>query len=916
MSNKSDISAELNLDISGYSSNISRAIRDSDSLDSALADLIASSNKAESALNDINGDVSVDVDADYHSLLEADDLVDKLDSQSATVNVDTDSSDAKDEIEDIRGKLANLQTLGILNLAVNLAGKIPGPSDIPLLGAIVEADDAARSLVASLGELGQANAAQYVGESRQVFTGGFGEDRQEAAEAYATTVQLTKDETGKLATTGENFGTITERAFTTAKIAGENYNAVLAAADTLVQTGITPTYEEAFDVITTGYQNGLNKGGQFLDTIKESGAAFGELRFKGGDLLTFLQQGLEGGAKDTAQLGELVLELNTKLKSAMSGKGAEFDAFKALGLRDEVKAVQAGEMTGVQFAGALFTAIEDNSQKKNIQELVSTALGSKAEELTIPVLIDIDPTQIDSELASYTGATLDAQIQLQGGLGESWQILQRTIETDLATSVSDAFDIPGKINQFNEGVRKFSEEIRNGATIPQAIEVAFQIPGFADTAAGLESALGNLGIVLLQVAASILDAIGQGGAAESVRGTVAEAGAAQLAFDLKINAGNQEAIASTIQTAIDRGVDTSKITTGITTAGQELISQGELDKAQTLIDATRSLSGVTMPWSVMTFLSGEGIDVTNFDAVKTRLEEIEGSFTSIGNLSIGTVGGMSALDVASTIESIDTAEPARKAVAPLTEAFESAKAEIQGKLDTTSAIITNRLSDIESAATENIQPVTESTDALSTAFTAAGTAFTLLNTNVATNIGVISTTLMTGVMDIDSFSGNTVDRIQGDVPSAFEHAGQTVIQFGYDLGGTMRQAVSDVDDFIRKFLSINNMEVTVPTPQVGGGGGTPPGSQGHAAGGVIMPGSVDTVHGGEQLVYGAGQDVAVLNRQTSSAIEAAIAQYAAGMGAMGGGGNTTVNNYVNMTFNTSGAAATSAALNSTQIRGF
>lgn len=883
MSNKSDISGELNLDISGYSSSIARAIRDSDSLDSALSDLIAQSNKAETALNDIGGDVSVEVDTDYHSLTEAGDLVDNLDSQTASVTVDTDASDAKSDIASIQDQLGTLKNLAVINLLMTGLENIPGPDDIPLLNTIIEADTAARSIVASLGEMGKANAPAYTQQAQDVYASGAFESQQEAADALTETIRLTHNELGDATTTGENFGKVTEAAWVAAQVGGKDFNEVIRAADTLVNTGLAPDYQTAMDIITKGFQEGLDKGGQFLDTINEKSTVFKELGIDAQTMLGILKTGLEGGAKDAATIGEIIGSLDEKIKGGVERGGADYDLFRKLGLSDESKAYKAGEITGGQFITALLAAIEEKKGTRGFDTDAVTALfGGKVQDLTLDVALTLDPAQVQNEVSSITGTTLDAQLEIMGGLGTSWETLKRTVETELASSVSTAFDIPGKIEAFNQGVRKFSDEIQNGATIPQAIEMAFEIPGFATTVANLESALGNLGITMLQVAASILDAIGQGGAATTVRGTVAESAAGQMAFDLKLNAGNEEAIAGIIRTAIDRGVEDSALVAGIQQAGEEFISAGDLDSVQAMIGSLQTLT------------------------------DTQAKVTAGGGI-LGALGGGLTVDASGVEAASKTTTVASEAITGLQTSYQDAETDINRNLAAINATAQQKLGELGGTVTTSIEPVTTGFDATTTSITGANTAFTGLTGSVTTNMDTLGQTLLTGTMDTDNYASNTEDKIGNIVPVSFDHAAQTAVQFGYDLGETMRQAVADVDDFIRKFLSINNMEVTVPTPQVGGGGAT--GSQSHAAGGTIAPGSLDKVHGGESLVYGGDSGVAVLNRQTSSAIDAAMAQYMGAMG-MGGGGNTTVNNYVNFTFNNNGAAASSASLNAAQVRGY
>lgn len=954
MSDKSDISANLELNIADYSRNIQRATRQADDVDAALDAVVNSANATEKALNSLSGDIKVGVEADFSSVARAESALSGLDTTitplvdisvanestvrglldefngTLTTKLNVEDSELKDAqqlidrldgetidtkvnaetgaLDEVESKLANLQTLAIIDISMNLVGMIPTPADVPLLGAIIEADKAARSLVAKLGEAGSSNTALYTAGAQDVFTSAFGESQQDAADKYAEVVRLTKNDTGDLTRTNEDFAQVTKDAFTVAELSGEDFNKVIRAADTLVQTGLAPNFETAMDQITTGFQEGLNKGEDFLDTIIEYSGQFEELGFTAEEVFSTLKAGMDTGAFNTDFIADLIKEMNIRAQAAMEGSGAEFDALKSLGLLDEAKAFQAGEITGAEYMSGIISKLKADTEAGTVNPADFFAvLGTKAEDLTLPVVLELDPKQIQEALANVEGATLEAGLVLYGDLGSSWTSLQRTIETDLAASVSAAFDIPGKIQQFSDGVSKFSEEIRHGATIPQAIEVAFEIPGFADTVAQLQSTLGNLSLTIMEVAASILDAMGRGDVAGTVRGTVADQAERQLTFDLKL-ADDGAGISNAARAAIQRGVSEADVQSSLVTAGQEFIEAGDLEGARAYRDVLADMATIEMSPEMVTFLTGEGIDPTNLNAVAETLDKLN---------SLPVIGGNNPFiqESRGLVGEIDFAETANQALAPLDTALTTAEEALTAHYENMRMSAESKLPGIAEIATSSLAPVNTQVVDLSQAFDAVDIAFTTLSTNTGTNAANMSTTLSGASSNVDSFANNATLQFTETVPVAVGEAETKMAAFGVTVTNTMLQAGEDVQGLIDKLLSIATLDITMPgVGGSGGGGGQIPGE---ATGGVIPAGETHRVHGGEMLIGGGGEDVAVLNRQTSSIIDSAVAQVMASSGMGGGGGNVTNNISNTWIINAGGASAGTAAIDQSRaIRGF
>lgn len=938
-----NIDLEIDTNLASLNSEISSAEKLLAGLDTTISPLvdfqISNDAAARQLLEDFNKTLSPTIDIRPSELENAAQLLSRLDDEALSVKLKVDDGafgsierkfagvdntidvntkeGSTSGIEGIETKLDALKKLAIIDIVMQM-GEGLSPENIPLLGAAADQDKARRTIAAGTGG-DAALASQYAAESENVYASNFGGSRDEVAKAHMETVRLTADETGKLATTTENLGTITTNTFAAATATGKDFNEMLAAADTLVQTGLAPTYEAALDMIVNGFQNGLDKGGDLLDTIKEYSGQFSEMGFTAESFFSVLKGGLEAGAFNTDFVADMVKEFNIRAQAAMTKGSTEFDFFKSMDLLDEAKAYKAGEITMEQFfSGAVQAAASGEFDPQQIFDV----FGTKAEDLTLTAVFKLDPAQVDAEIAKYKGTTIEVAGQLGGDMNSSIEAAKRKIESELASAFSTAFDIPGKIQQLSDGVSKMSSLIDLGATIPEAIEVAFQIPGFADTVLGLQSTMGNLGITFMEVAASLLDVIGQGDAAAGVRTTIADQAERQLAFDLKL-ADDGTDFSNAIKLAAERGVSQADLTQAIVTGGQELINQGDMTGAQVYLDALRDLSTLELSPEMTAFLTGEGIDPTNLEAVRTKLQEVASEQIGGGLVGLMNLEQFDSIhkEAEGILGEMDFATPAGEALAPLQQQFTTAEEAVTKRFENMKQAALLHLPGIAETATSTFTP-------MQTQIAGVDTAYTTMATGMATDTGVMGSTLATASGYTTGFASQAHVDFAETTVGALNDADLKMLAFGLTVTNTMLQAGEDIQGIIDKLLSIGGLDIALPP--IGGGGGTgddgngfaigpapmsggQPVIPGQSVGGSIESGTLGKVHA-EELLYAGSEDVSVLNRQTSSVIDNALASLVGG----GGGGNVTNNYYnnVNVVINPGGAAAMTAALDARAIRGY
>ena len=117
-----------------------------------------------------------------------------------------------------------------------------------------------------------------------------------------------------------------------ADVLDEDVRPVAQAVTTMLRTGIVDTAEEAFDVLATGAREGVNAAEDLLDTFIEYPALFARLGLDADEALGLLNQGLEGGARNSDLVADALKEFQIRATDASETSAA---GFAAIGLNAE-----------------------------------------------------------------------------------------------------------------------------------------------------------------------------------------------------------------------------------------------------------------------------------------------------------------------------------------------------------------------------------------------------------------------------------------------------------------------------------------------------------------------------------------------------------------------------------------------------
>lgn len=174
------------------------------------------------------------------------------------------------------------------------------------------------------------------------------------------------------------------------------------AAGQLIRTGLAKDGKEAFDLITAGFQNGADKGGDFLDTINEYSTQFRKAGLDGSTAVGLISQALKAGARDGDIAADAIKEFSIR---AVDGSESTLDGFKALGLNADSMAAKFAK-GGKTANGVLDLTLDKLRGVKDPvkqSQIAVQLFGTQAEDLGA-ALLAMDPSSAAAGLGKVGGA--------------------------------------------------------------------------------------------------------------------------------------------------------------------------------------------------------------------------------------------------------------------------------------------------------------------------------------------------------------------------------------------------------------------------------------------------------------------------------------------------------------------------------
>ena len=261
--------------------------------------------------------------------------------------------------------------------------------------------------------------------AREVWSNNFGEDIADVADMMGRVKQQMQG------ISDVDLKNVTEDLLTLRDVFGMDENETLRGAQQLMkQFGISS--QEAFDLMATGAQNGLNKSDELGDNISEYSGKFAQAGYSAEEYFQLMQNGLDGGAYNLDKVNDAINEVTTRLvDGTIEGALDSFDTKT----QDVFKAWQEGRATQKDVINAI---VEDISKTNNEQEKLNksaTAFGTMGEDFNSGFIQSL--TTVGDKYKDVEGAMDKVKEIANGGLKNALSELGRTF-LDSFTPIGEA----------------------------------------------------------------------------------------------------------------------------------------------------------------------------------------------------------------------------------------------------------------------------------------------------------------------------------------------------------------------------------------------------------------------------------------------------------------------------------------------
>ena len=291
---------------------------------------------------------------------------------------------------------------------------------------------------------------KYEDSIKNVYKNNFGE----SLEDVANKMSKVKEVTGEI--DSSKLQDMTEKAITLEDTFDMDMTETLRGVNNLMEHfGLTS--EQAFDLIASGAQNGLNFSDELGDNIAEYSGKFKEAGYSSEEYFQLLKNGSQGGAYNLDKINDAVNEVTTRLADGTIDKG--IDSFSK-GTKEVFESWKNGGASQKDVINSIVNDIRNTKSEQDKMNLAALAFGTMAEDggtKFIEALTPVGDTFKDvkgkaDELAAVKYDTPQAALQ---GIG-------RTLKTDLIQPLVDK--LMPKLNEFadwvTENLPTFIEKVK------------------------------------------------------------------------------------------------------------------------------------------------------------------------------------------------------------------------------------------------------------------------------------------------------------------------------------------------------------------------------------------------------------------------------------------------------------------------
>jgi hypothetical protein len=304
-----------------------------------------------------------------------------------------------------------------------LAGVAGAALATGLLAAFDAGMERTRDNARLAGQLGLSpeEAKRIAGVASDVYTDAWGDSVAEVNDAIRSVDQNLGDVT-KL--NQKDLKRVTTGALAIADVFDQDVNDVMRSTGQLVRTGLAKDFDEAFDLITYGFQNGMDRSGDFLDTLNEYAEPLASVGLTGEQALGSLNNAIQGGAFNLDKAGDAWKEFSIR---SVDGSKLTSDAYATLGLdADEMAtAIAQGGPAAQNATSTILTALATMTDPVERERAGVALFGSTWEDLGPQVIGALNPANVK---IGETDGALTGLIATQDTAAAKWETWKREVQ--------------------------------------------------------------------------------------------------------------------------------------------------------------------------------------------------------------------------------------------------------------------------------------------------------------------------------------------------------------------------------------------------------------------------------------------------------------------------------------------------------
>lgn len=226
----------------------------------------------------------------------------------------------------------------------------------------VSSEQALNSLQAKTGMSAEA-VGELKDEMYDIYKAGYGDDLQDVADKLGLVVQNINE------SNPEKIKSITEKAIALSNTFGSDFEENLRGVNALM-TSMGTTADEAFDLIATGSQNGLDKSHELTDNLAEYTQIWAQAGFSAEEMFSILQNGVDSGAYTLDKVNDVVKEIAISITDGRLSENIDSFSDKTATIFESFK---NGKTTQKDVFDSM---INDLNESSNLADKLATASNS------------------------------------------------------------------------------------------------------------------------------------------------------------------------------------------------------------------------------------------------------------------------------------------------------------------------------------------------------------------------------------------------------------------------------------------------------------------------------------------------------------------------------------------------------------